>query len=95
MRRKGRIDANQPEIVKALRLAGATVLSLAPVGNGCPDLLIGKGNINILAEIKDSNQPVSKRKLTDDERAFHASWLGQVAVVETAEQALKLISELT
>ena len=31
MRRRARIDANQPEIVAALRAAGATVISLAAI----------------------------------------------------------------
>jgi hypothetical protein len=41
MRRAAKIDANQPQIVEALRKAGATVHSLAAVGNGIPDLLVG------------------------------------------------------
>lgn len=36
-----RVDANHSQIVKALRQCGVSVLSLAPVGHGCPDLLIG------------------------------------------------------
>jgi Holliday junction resolvase len=90
MRRRAKIDANQGEIVKALRLAGCTVLSLAPMGKGCVDLLVGKGGKNFLLEVKDPSQKPSQRKLTDDERAFHAAWLGQIAIVETAEEAIKL-----
>ena len=41
MRRAARIDRNQPEIVKALRQVGAHVTSLAAVGDGVPDLLVG------------------------------------------------------
>lgn len=40
MRRAGRIDANQAEIVKALRAIGCSVQSLAGVGNGCADLVV-------------------------------------------------------
>ena len=36
-----RVDANQPEIVKALRGVGATVQHLHKVGQGCPDLMVG------------------------------------------------------
>lgn len=93
MRTRGRIDRNQPEIVKALRKAGASVISLADQGNGCPDLLVGFGYRNYLLEVKDPLQPPSKRRLTEDEEIWHKAWWGQVQVVETAEQALKLLGE--
>ena len=88
-----RIDANQPEIVDELRGLGCTVTSLASVGRGCPDLLIGIGGINLLAEVKDGNKPPSKRKLTDDEWEWHADWRGQVCVVESREDARRLVLE--
>lgn len=91
MRRAPKIDANQPEIVRALRLAGCSVVSLAAVGEGCPDLLVGKSGRNFILECKDSNKPPSARKLTDPQRGFHAAWLGQIAIVETAEEALKIV----
>jgi len=92
MRRNGRIDANQPLIVKALRDAGATVKSLGNVGDGCPDLLVGFRTKNFLMEIKDPARKPSERRLSDDERAFHFGWNGQVCVVETVEEALKVIA---
>ena len=88
MRRAGRIDENQPLIVKALRDCGASVLSLSNMGQGCPDLVVGKDGRNWLMEIKDPSRKPSERRLTDDERVFHALWRGQVCVVETAEEAL-------
>jgi Holliday junction resolvase len=83
MRRAAKIDRNQPELVKALRMVGATVQSLASVGEGCPDLLVGFGGINYVLEVKDYLQPPSKRKLTTDEHQWHLRWNGQKAVVET------------
>lgn len=41
MKLRGRVDANQPEIVRALRDIGASVVSLANVGQGCGDILVG------------------------------------------------------
>jgi hypothetical protein len=38
--RPAKTDANQAEIVAALRAHGCETLSLAPMGNGCPDLLV-------------------------------------------------------
>ncbi|HJP47915.1 hypothetical protein [Acinetobacter venetianus] len=46
MRRAAKIDANQTEIVKALRKFGASVQSLASTGKGCPDLLVGFRGMN-------------------------------------------------
>ena len=43
MRRAAKIDDNQAVIVKALRKAGCEVMSLAAIGNGCPDLLVYRG----------------------------------------------------
>jgi hypothetical protein len=91
MRRRAKIDANQPDIVSALRKAGVSVKSLAPMGDGYPDLLVGKYGRNWLFEVKDPAKPKSKRALTTDERAFHAEWLGQIATIETAEEALAMI----
>ena len=45
MRRAARTDANQAEIVAALRGVGASVQPLHAVGQGCPDLLVGKDNV--------------------------------------------------
>lgn len=88
MRHRARIDDNQTAIVSALRQAGATVQSLATIGNGCPDLVVGYQGRNVLLEIKDELQPPSKRKLTPQEVTWHDNWRGQVVVVESVEQAL-------
>ena len=89
MRKHGKIDANHAEIVSVLRKAGYSVLSLAAVGKGCPDILVGRSeSANILLEIKDGSKPPSKRNLTKDQRRFFATWKGQVAVVKSPEEAL-------
>lgn len=89
-----RVDANQPEIVKALRGVGASVLHLHTVGKGCPDILIGFRGQNIAAEIKDGSKPPSKRRLTPDEQEWHEAWRGQVAIIETVDDALRLIGAI-
>lgn len=107
MRRAARLDRNQPEIVEALRNAGCTVQSLAAVGCGVTDLLVGKPTKMvacgmdapfvatrdlILMEIKDWAKPPSARKLTEDQVKWHAEWAGApLVVVETVEQALEAI----
>jgi hypothetical protein len=94
MRKYGRTDGNQSGIVSQLRQVGAKVQSLASVGNGCPDLLVGWQGRNILMEIKDGTKPPSERKLTVQEELWHKDWSerGQVAVVNNFDDALKLLN---
>ena len=91
MRRAAKIDANQTEIVKALRSVGASVQSLASTGKGCPDLLVGFRGVNWLLEIKDGQKVKSERKLTDDQVVWHQTWRGKVYIVESVDQALNLL----
>lgn len=94
MRRAARTDANQPDIVAALRKIGATVQPLHAVGQGCPDLLAGYRGQNFLIEVKDGAKPPSARKLTDDQVEWHASWKGQVVVVESVSGALRVVASI-
>lgn len=91
MRRAAKIDRNQPEIVAALRKAGCTVESLAAVGNGVTDLLVGRAGINYLLEVKDGEKPPSERKLTPDQVVWHGNWQGQKCVVNNIEEALRAV----
>jgi len=92
VRRAARVDSNHGEIVRALRDAGCTVESLASLGEGCPDLLVGIRCRNFLLEVKDGSKPPSKRKLTPDEGAWHARWRGHVAVVSSVEEAIAAVN---
>jgi hypothetical protein len=86
-----KVDANQDAIVRALCAAGAAVQSLASVGVGCPDLLVGHGGRNYLLEVKRPDVPTSDRELTEYQRKWHKHWLahgGAVVVVETVSEAL-------
>lgn len=91
MRLRGRTDANQEKIVRELRKAGCSVLVLSSQGNGCPDVLVGFRGVNYLFEVKDPNQPPSKRKLTPDEKQFHDSWSGQSFVIQVTGDALEVM----
>lgn len=92
--RAARIDANQPEIVEALREAGCSVQLLHTVGKGCPDLLVGWQGINCLVEVKDGSKPPSARKLTPDQVEWHRDWNGQVAVAESVDDAIRIVLEM-
>lgn len=91
MRKIARVDANQAAIVRTLRAVGATVESLAVMGRGLPDLLVGFRAQNYLMEIKDGSKPESARRLTPDEMAWHDTWRGQVHVVMSEQDALEVI----
>lgn len=91
MRYASRVDSNQPEIVKILRNAGATVFPTHSVGKGFPDIVVGHRGVNYLVEIKDGDKPPSARKLTQDEEKFHAAWRGDVCIVKNADEALLLL----
>lgn len=86
MRRAAKVDRNQAEIVAALRGVGASVQPIHRVGQGVPDLLVGRGGANYLLEVK-----MPKEKLTPDELEWHLSWRGQVAVVYGIEDALQVV----
>ena len=95
MRRAAKVDANQDQIVTALRAAGATVQSLAAVGKGVPDLLVGFQSQTLLLEVKDGNKPPSQRKLTEDQLKWHGAWKGgPLAVVDSPDAALRMLGVL-
>jgi len=97
MRRRAKVDGNHAEIVEALRKKGWLVLSLAPVGDGCPDILAvkpfhGGGSLAIrrewsswaLIEVK-----TEKGKLTKDQQKFRdQGW--PVTVIRSVQEALDL-----
>ncbi|MDQ7262239.1 hypothetical protein NM680_10580 [Paracoccus sp. PS-1] len=91
MRRAAKADRNQSEIVAALRAVGASVQPLHAVGQGCPDLLVGFRGQCFAIEVKDGLLPPSDRKLTPAQIKWHRDWRGHVAVVLTAEDALRVI----
>ncbi len=94
MRQAARTDANQTEIVAALRAIGASVEPLHRVGGGCPDLLVGFRQTTLLLEVKDGAKPPSERKLTPNQVKWHSTWQGQKAVVTSVDEAVKVVSRV-
>ena len=91
MRTAHRTDANQAVIVDALRKVGASVQSLAGIGKGCPDLLVGYKGVNYLLELKDGRKCRSAQSLTPQEVCWHVGWKGSVCVVSTIAEAFKAV----
>ena len=90
--RAAKIDANQNEIVKALRQIGCGVQSLASVGKGVPDLLVGFRGVNFLIEVKDGSKPKSAQKLTPDQIEWHRNWQGKTFIVNSVDHAIAVIN---
>jgi Holliday junction resolvase len=91
MARYGRIDQNQKEIVDGLRKAGASVALLSNAGGGIPDLLVGYDNKNFLIEVKSTVTNYGRNGLNKMQEEWHAKWKGHVSVVNTLEEAMKIV----
>lgn len=94
MRRAAKVDANQKAIVKALRDHGCSVLSLAAIGDGCPDLLVARPyypHYLTLLEVKNPEQMPSKQRLTMDQVEFHREWKSPIHIVTSVDEALDAV----
>jgi hypothetical protein len=91
VRRAAHIDDNQPAIVQALLAAGYSVQSLAGVGVGCPDLVVGAEGINVLMEVKNPNKLAGNAEMKPEQLGWHRRWKGQVCVVHDEAEALAAI----
>jgi len=87
MRHAKRVDANQDQIVVALRAAGAYVWIISlPV-----DLLVGYKGHTFLVEIKTD----AKQRLTALQQDFFKNWGGStLARVDSPDAALRMIGVL-
>ena len=90
MRRAARVDGNHVEVIESLlSVAGVTVHSLAGVGCGCPDLLVGAEGKTYLVEVKDGEKCPSHRTLTPDQVKWIGEWRGSpVVILMDASKAL-------
>jgi Holliday junction resolvase len=90
MRRYGaKRDDNEAAIVRFLEANGCIVQRLS--APGVPDLLVSRGGVNCLLEVKDPTKPPSKRRLTPDQARWIERWRGQVAIVETPQDAMRVV----
>jgi hypothetical protein len=90
MRRAARRDANEGDIIKAMRAEGAYVKQIND--EGLFDLLVSHRGETLLVEVKDGAKPPSARRLTDAEQKFHDEWPGSdLYIVNSVEEALLLL----
>lgn len=84
-------DSNHGDVTKALERVGCTVLDLAAVGDGAPDLCVGYGTRNYLIEVvgPDKLKRFPPCGRTDNQREWHEVWRGSVLTVTSAEDAIE------
>jgi len=89
---RGRTDANQQEIINALRAIGCSVVDCSQMGDGFVDLVVGRRRKNWLLEVKDGNKRKSDQALTPAQVKFHGLWRGQIDIVRSADEAIAVIT---
>lgn len=78
------MDANQRQIVRALRQIGASVYEIKePV-----DLLVGFRKRSIALEVKNVD---GRNRLTKQQQEFFATYAGEAYIVQDVQQALKAV----
>jgi len=86
-RHAARTDANQAEIIEAIRLAGYFVCNTSRLGEGFPDILcVNHQQQVILFEIK-----TAAGRLTEAELRFQRDYPGLLFIVRSAEMALEYL----
>ena len=93
-RQAARVDANQPEIVKALRDYGAYVVITSQLKNAFDILAFYNGKVYPI-EIKDGSKPESARRLTAGEQICKKEIERrgcEYHIIKTVEEAINLIS---
>lgn len=91
MRRAARRDANEPQVIAALRAAGAYVKQIND--EGAFDLLCWHGGRTFLLEVKDGSKPPSARTLSPAEQKFHDEWPGvNLHIVTSHQEALDILA---
>jgi Holliday junction resolvase len=94
MMKRGRRDNNHATLVRTLRGLGCTVLDLANVGSGCPDIVAGYRGSNHLIEIKNTGTAYGKRGFSKTQSDFARTWNGgEVHVVKTEAEAEALVEK--
>lgn len=87
-----KVDSNHKAVSDAFEAAGASVLSLAPLGKNAPDLLVGLCGRAILVEVKPDTH-LKAHMPTEGQVKFAKGWRGGfVHLIRTPGQAVELVN---
>lgn len=81
-------DGNHDELARLFGQLGCSVFEAHATGDGFTDLVVGCMGITLLVEIK-----TDAGTLTPVQEVFHRDWRGQLAVVRTREDVIRLVTE--
>ena len=84
---KSRSDRTQAAIVKELRARYYSVLIVSNLHIGF-DIAVGWAGNTYLYEIKNHDDPPSRKRLTKNEQEFKDKWRGHIRTVETVEEII-------
>jgi Holliday junction resolvase len=87
--RAKRVDSNQSDIIQAYLVHGFSVADLSASGDGFPDLVVAKFNINYLVEVKTKTG-----KLRQSQIDFRSKWRGDYRVVRTVDDVIAHAQEV-
>lgn len=89
-----RRDEVHGEIVSALVRSGHSVLDLSQVGGGCPDILVSRAGVTILAELKTPTPATRKDKdFSKKQRIFRNKWKDEIVLATSAEDVIEEINQ--
>lgn len=83
---KTKRDKSHVQIQRELRQRGFSVVDLSSVGGGVPDLLVSKGVVTVLVEIKEPEGSIYL-----DQLCFAAEWKGYIAFAQTVEECIAIM----
>ncbi len=83
-----RTDTTQTELIATLRCLGCSVVSLASLGKGCPDLAVAVCQRTYLVELKDGKK---SWKLTDDQKTFIGNWQDDIPIMESVDDCIEFV----
>jgi hypothetical protein len=90
VRRAAKVDANQPEVVAALRKIGVEVTPMHTLGQGVSDLLCSFRQRWYVIEVKDGSLSPSRRQLTADQKVWIGKQRAPVYIVNDAQEAVDI-----
>lgn len=90
MKWRSQVDDSQRQLVPFLRAHGASFQSLATVGKGAPDGIVGFHGVDVLCEFKTGAERLSASQVV-----WHREWRGaKVRVLRTEADCLLLLDYL-